>query len=577
MKYIYVLLIGFLCLPGFQSNAQILPPDFLCVKSDTLFWNPANNPCGPFEYYEIYFSPDKEGPYVLLARITDPNQHFYSNPSNQEYFYYLQTIHDCPGETPLQSDTLNNLPPALGPIQSVTVNGDFVDISWEPSASPETEGYIIYRITNLGTIPIDTVFNATTYTDTGADPQNGSEEYFVVALDACGNISLFGQSHKTIFIDATVDSCNQSIDLSWEPYDNWDNGVGENIIYVGLNGANPVPVDTIQGLVGNYSYTGIDKGNDYCIFIISKEAGTGNQSGSNTLCVTPNIVQPVRELYLENISYLGNNQIEVSYGWSNNAELVNAYLSVLKLNDDVIQLQPINFTTPLQTSNSVIFSDPNISNEKHWTFGIETVDNCGDSKNSETGVGIILTASSGGTFLNHLTWTPLDIENLEVIEYTIETLYNGIYTTIGSVNGNILEFDDNLDPSDPAYFNKCYRIIARSRLTLPDGTTKIIEPSYSTIDCVAQNYNYFMPNAFAPRGRNQSFAPIFSYATPTVYSFKIFNRYGGILFNSTDPELRWNGKKDGRDVPQGVYQYVLEFEQPDGEQVSTTGWVMLVR
>lgn len=578
MIYRFVLLVALAFFVSTHSEAQIFPPDFLCVKSDTLFWEPVNNPCGPFEQYEIYVSDDRNGPYVLLAIITDPNETFFPNPTNRLQFYYLQAIHDCPGETPLQSDTLNNIPPATGPLQSVSVDGSNVNLNWAPSTSPQTEGYIIYRVTDLGTIPIDTVFNTTTYTDSGADPQNQEETYFVVALDPCGNISLFGDPHRTLLIDATVDSCEQTIQLSWNPYQNWDGGIGQTVIWIGENGRQAVPLDTVIGAASSYALQQIDKDSTYCIYVVSEESGTNNFSGSNQLCITPNIVQPVRELFIENVSYNGNNEIAITYFWSPIADLADANLLFLKAGDDVVNTRTINFTLPLNGTNTEFFSIPGSGNpDDQWVFNIDTQDDCGDIVTSTPGQAIFLTALSGGNFSNFLSWNPLQIENLQVLEYTIAVENNGTFTDIGTVSGNVLEYEHVLDPTNPDIFNLCYRIEARSELQLPDGNTKIISPSYSNIDCAAQNLNYYMPNAFAPRGRNKVFKPVFSYAVPDIFHMQVYNRYGGVVFETTDPEEGWDGKKDGKDVPQGVYQYVVRFTQPDGNQEQTSGWVMLVR
>ncbi|MBL4755182.1 MAG: gliding motility-associated C-terminal domain-containing protein, partial [Flavobacteriales bacterium] len=41
---------------------------------------------------------------------------------------------------------------------------------------------------------------------------------------------------------------------------------------------------------------------------------------------------------------------------------------------------------------------------------------------------------------------------------------------------------------------------------------------------------------------------------------KIFNRWGQLVFETTDPDINWDGKyfRNGQDVAQGVYYYVCE-------------------
>ena len=83
-----------------SGNAQIAAPDFSCIKNDSLFWDFTNDFCGPFEQYVIYFSQNENGPYTILATVTDVNQTFFQhpNPAGNEYFYYITIERDCPGE-----------------------------------------------------------------------------------------------------------------------------------------------------------------------------------------------------------------------------------------------------------------------------------------------------------------------------------------------------------------------------------------------------------------------------------------------------------------------------------------------
>ncbi|MEM7379571.1 MAG: gliding motility-associated C-terminal domain-containing protein [Bacteroidota bacterium] len=73
---------------------------------------------------------------------------------------------------------------------------------------------------------------------------------------------------------------------------------------------------------------------------------------------------------------------------------------------------------------------------------------------------------------------------------------------------------------------------------------------------------------------------------PLVYSIQIFNRYGLSVFEGSDvfmaadqeDAIVWDGTKDGNNVPDGTYFYVLEFDLDNGEGPQTTkGWIQLIR
>ena len=161
----YILLI--VAASPFAGTTQILAPSLQCVVNDSLFWEPATNTCGPFVSYEVFGSTQADGPYSLLSTITDPAQtvYFHSTANNQVWYYYLTSPHNCPGEQLMTSDTLDNLIPLPGPLEYVSVINGNVEISWTPSPSPETIGYIISRNTAMGTTILDTVYNGTFYLD----------------------------------------------------------------------------------------------------------------------------------------------------------------------------------------------------------------------------------------------------------------------------------------------------------------------------------------------------------------------------------------------------------------------------
>lgn len=73
-----------------------------------------------------------------------------------------------------------------------------------------------------------------------------------------------------------------------------------------------------------------------------------------------------------------------------------------------------------------------------------------------------------------------------------------------------------------------------------------------------------LPNVFSPNGdgTNDLFVPIkHTYQFVERISIKIFNRYGELVFETTDPEIRWNGKVKGSDkyASPGVYYYMCDI------------------
>ena len=69
-----------------------------------------------------------------------------------------------------------------------------------------------------------------------------------------------------------------------------------------------------------------------------------------------------------------------------------------------------------------------------------------------------------------------------------------------------------------------------------------------------------VPNIFSPNGDGRNdFFTIITDSDITVESFKIFNRWGQIVYNNQNPSFGWNGQFKNADAPIGVYIYQIVF------------------
>jgi len=565
------------CLSVSYVDAQVLPPDFVCVNGDTLLWNPVNNTCGDFVSYDIYFSEMEQGPYTLLTSIPDPAQDkfFHSNPTGLTLYYFLESNHNCPGELFLQSDTLNNRSPEIPSVTNLTVIGNNVEIRWAESTSPETFAYIVYRITEIGTVPIDTVFTGLSYLDLNSDPLNQTETYFVLALDPCGNTSLFGDPQSTYTLESEVIECLQEINIRWEPTTNFPNGIATQEIWVSEDGAPPVLDGRVDGNTSEYSLPEVTEGIEYCIFVRAISNGDGFEASTNTVCLTPAITRPVTELYFRNINVLNNGNVGIEWIWNEDAILQSAYLSYNLLGENIANNQQLDITPPLQSRNNLEVTDAD-GNAGQWEFNIEIIDECDSIRNTNFASPILLSLGSSNGLANTCFWTPLQLPNADVQEYEVIRTIDGRSTTIANVDNSAFEFIDNLDLNEAAEGEICYTIRATSILSLPDGTEETVQSNSNQV-CKQLLAQIFMPNAFAPRGRNQILRPVISFGAPAEYKMLVYNRYGGLVFQTDDIDFGWNGKFDGRDAPMGVYSYLINLVQQDGTPEQLNGFVMLVR
>jgi gliding motility-associated-like protein len=91
--------------------------------------------------------------------------------------------------------------------------------------------------------------------------------------------------------------------------------------------------------------------------------------------------------------------------------------------------------------------------------------------------------------------------------------------------------------------------------------------------------DFFVPNAFTPNGDgiNDEFKPI-AKCVGKNYRFKLFNRYGNLIFETNELNKAWNGKFNNSLSPSGVYVWTLEFRNPNDNQLNIRrGTVILIR
>lgn len=97
-----------------------------------------------------------------------------------------------------------------------------------------------------------------------------------------------------------------------------------------------------------------------------------------------------------------------------------------------------------------------------------------------------------------------------------------------------------------------------------------------TIDVYRKNTELEIPNAFTPGGYNHELKIVMR-GIATLKYFRIFNRWGEKVFETTDIDKGWDGRYKDADQPVGVYTYIAEAETIDGRRFYKQGNVTLIR
>jgi len=161
--------------------------------------------------------------------------------------------------------------------------------------------------------------------------------------------------------------------------------------------------------------------------------------------------------------------------------------------------------------------------------------------------------SSCDSLYNLLTWTNPNLSCANDV-----TGYKIYYTTRIKQDMKLLT---EITPATQTYYYHfpentmagCYYI------TAVDSFLNESKPSMRW--CIDNCTNYELPNFFSPNGDN-----INDEFRPGPYSFvqkvdmKIYNRYGTLVFETNDPDIKWKGRdrKSNSMVPPGVYYYLCD-------------------
>lgn len=90
----------------------------------------------------------------------------------------------------------------------------------------------------------------------------------------------------------------------------------------------------------------------------------------------------------------------------------------------------------------------------------------------------------------------------------------------------------------------------------------------------------YIPNTFSPNGdqHNNTFFPVVRDIEIDNYELSIYNRWGELIFNSTNISDSWDGKYHNEDCPNGSYQWTLIYSEKDtGKRELLTGSILLQR
>ena len=148
----------------------------------------------------------------------------------------------------------------------------------------------------------------------------------------------------------------------------------------------------------------------------------------------------------------------------------------------------------------------------------------------------------------------------------------------GTTDGITYEWTPTESLDDPAIFNPMASPTETTTYTLwvtnDDGCRLSDTVTVEVLD-VGEIY---IPNGFSPNGDNNNDELfVINHGIEELLVFEIYNRWGQVIYSSTDINAGWDGTYKGKDQEVGTYVYLVKVLTPKGETLSARGNVTLLR
>jgi gliding motility-associated-like protein len=375
-------------------------------------------------------------------------------------------------------------------------------------------------------------------------------------------------------LSESFDICSKSVSLSWNGYVYWPVSPAYEILR-SVNGGAEVLIGTSN--TTSFTDTSLINGSNLCYRVraIDQSSVTRRTSTSNMVCMVPAFPPPPAFSYIRKVTVTSSSNVFIE-AFVDPFAIVSGY-QLLRSNSAFGPFTKIS-TVIASGVSTVTFNDAVDAANGPFYYKVQTIDSCGIiSKDSQISHTILLNGNANSDYSNSLQWKHYGDWLGNVDHYNIYRRLNGVLSPLPLASffpGDSTYLDEVLNEysSDG---NFCYVVEA-----IEGGSNPyfFLDSSRSNEVCLVQEPIVFMPNAFHPGGGlNDIYYPSNAFVGAEEYTFRVFNRWGELIFESTNPSEGWDGSSHGISAPEAVYVYLLRARRPDGTFIEKKGSLTLIR
>lgn len=447
----------------------------------------------------------------------------------------------------LRSVTLP-LPPFTHRInQLVITNSSTIDLEMT------TQQNVLYRLevsVNNGSFQnVGNLVDVSTRTVTGLNTDNNFYCFRLGKVDPCaGSVDY---SDAVCSADLAVTAQNNTNSLTWNT-----SITGVDNFTIIRNGIQLPPLTATT-----YSDGDVDCGTEYCYQIITNYADATSTSAMRCVTAISNDVpNPVNEI----TSVVDGDQVNLT--WQPDAVFDAETYTVFR------QAAGGPFNQVQDGITITQYTDESYSTSNQYCYQIHYEDVCGNT--SSSGVSacpIVLSYTTNNDDEIILTWSAYTgwasgVQRYELYKYDLQHNQPG-----SPINMGLATTFTDADLADQGYY---YVIQA-----VPNDSDN--NESVSNEVLAIRGLRFAYPKAFTPDNQgptvNETFKVFVTEEFIDSFEMKIFNRWGEMIFSTSDLLKGWDGKFNGTAQPEGTYTFIATLKDKTGRTYKRDGAVMLLR
>lgn len=413
------------------------------------------------------------------------------------------------------------------------------------------ENNVYYKLeiaTNTnGFQPLRDVYSSATQTVTGLNTNANYYCFRLGVFDPCTN-AIINYSNVICSADFDVTAVNNANRLIWRT-----NATDVSSYAFSRNPAATIAIASAPPQ-STLDDTDVTCNVEYC-YQMTTLYSNGSRSISLSSCATA--ISTIAPAATENISVQVTGTSSLDLIWTQDPLYTPAEYTIFKAG------------AQYGKSTQSTFTDNTFLLNANECYTVSYVDACGNqSALSSAACPINLSGALQSDNSVILNWNAFNGWVNGVDHYTVER-FGSDGQSLGSVDiGTDISYTDS--PPDPANQVIVYRIVAYAI----DGS--VVE-SVSNAVTITKQPNIYHPNTFTPNsdGLNDTFMVISQYTSEV--EFMVYNRWGEMLFYTTDLNLAWDGTYKGNAVPEGTYTFRCFLTDMSGAKYERSGNVLLLR